>query len=103
MRMKIGSNKCMSKGGIGIVHLDLYIDLGSKANELILANGNRWKGANSGEAQVLFVLDGEVIAEPTAKKDFKLERSVVVSFEQDKVSFFDFGAGTGGYYERVRR
>ena len=99
-RMKIATNKCWPKAGLGIIDPDLYIDLNSTKNELILAAGQRWAGAPVKMHQVVFVWHGKVLREPSSEHGFAIENSAVVSFEVEKVSFFDFASGIGGYYER---
>ena len=38
------SNECIAKGGIGILVKNLYVDLKSGKNELVLGGGSRWTG-----------------------------------------------------------
>ena len=99
-KVQIAEHECWPKGGIGIVNTGLYIDLKSKGNELILAEGKRWNGASTKEKQVVFVSGQRVVSGPEVPPDFKLETACVVSFEGEKVFFFDFTAGKGGFYIR---
>jgi hypothetical protein len=97
------TNECFAKGGIGIVDKELYVVLKSARNELLLGGGNPWTGATVPTAEMVIVFDGKVLAPEKLPRMFDLSRSVVVSFENDKVRFFDFRKLTGGYYKRPRQ
>jgi hypothetical protein len=98
--LQISQNECISKGGIGIINTTLYVDLKSGSNELILNEGRRWIGLPTQETQIVFVSGQKVISGMSISSGFKLEDSVVISFENGRVSFFDFKKGTGGFYVR---
>jgi hypothetical protein len=100
-RVKIAENECYPKGGLGIINKDLYIDLRSKNNELIVAEGKRWAGAATSTRQVVFVLGSRVVSGADIPADFSLENSALVSFEGNKISFLDFKSGIGGFYQRI--
>lgn len=91
---------------IGIVNRDLYIVVNSGNKELILKRDNgteeqRWKGKNATEDEVVFVYEGTVWSSVRLPDGFDLSKSVVVSFEGDKIRFYDFQASAGGYYDRM--
>ena len=90
------------KGGVGVVHAELYVDLKSTRNELLLGRGRRWTGAAAPDSQVVFVWRQSVFtaAEPTPP-GFRLAEACVVSFESEVVRFMDFESGTGGFYRRT--
>jgi hypothetical protein len=96
----------LSKGGIGMVNKNLYIDVKSAVNELILKpeedKEERWKGKSATNAEVTIVYVGRVWSSRDLPDGFDLSKAVVVSFETDKIRFFDFQAMSGGYYERIR-
>lgn len=100
------TNFYVSKGGIGIVDRDLYVVVKSGLNELILKPDNgteeqRWKGKSATEHEVVFVYAGKVWPSSRLPDGFELSKSVIVSFEGDKVRFFDFEGSAGGYYDRI--
>lgn len=101
-KLNIAENECWPKGGIGIINKDLYIVLKSKSNELILGDGKRWVGAASTARQVVFVSEQKVVSGADIPSRFKLESSALISFEGDKISFFDFQSGIGGFYQRIK-
>jgi hypothetical protein len=116
-REMFATNRGWSKGGIGIISEELYVVVKSARNdrnELILTPPGhlgkdqtapvpetRWKGKSISEAEVVFVYEGKVWESRSLPKGFDLSKSVVISFESDKVRFFDFRATEGGYYDRI--
>lgn len=98
-----------SKGGIGMVNKSLYIVVKSAKgdrNELVVKpteeTEQRWEGQSVGKTEVVVFYKGKVWSGPQGLPDsFDLSKAVVVSFENDKVRFFDFQAMDGGYYERI--
>jgi hypothetical protein len=98
--VKIAENPCWPKGGLGIISTNLYVDLLSTDNELVLPNGERWIGLAAREKQVVLVADGRVTSGTEIWPGFRLEVSSIVSYEEDKILFFDFSAGKGGFYQR---
>lgn len=100
-RVMFADNQFFSKGGIGIITKDLYIDLRSSKNELRMPAGKEWTGKDSSIPELVFVFDGRVWAPDVAPgTGFDLSKSIVISFETDKVRFFDFAKESGGYYRR---
>ena len=100
-KVNIGDNLLFAKGGIGLVRRDLYVVVNSKNNELRLGAGKSWVGMDAQERQVIFVRGQDVIVTPDLPKEFKLEDSVVVSFQTDRIVFYDFASGSGGFYRRT--
>jgi len=99
----LSMNECIAKGGIGIINRHLYIDLWSTRNELILTGRDRWVGNGEDTIEVVFYFDNKIWAPTSVQADFELSKAVIVSFEKDKVRFFDFSAMSGGYYRRKQR
>ncbi len=99
-KMTIAQNPLISQGGIGSIDSDLYIVVRSRTNELILAGGERWTGSASTTRQVVFVSEQRVFSSGDVPSDFKLEDTVVVSFEGNRVSFLDFQTGRCGFFSR---
>lgn len=102
------ANRLFPKGGIGIVNRRLYVVVKSSksdSNELIVKpteeTEERWKGKSVTEAEVVFVYEGKVWSAQGLPDRFDLSKAVVVSFEGDKIRFFDFQAMSGGYYVRI--
>jgi hypothetical protein len=102
------TSRCFSKGGIGIVNTRLYIVVKSSkgdSNELIVKptgeTEERWKGKSVTKAEIAFVYEGKVWSPQGVPDRFDLSKAVVVSFEGDKIRFFDFQAMAGCYYERI--
>jgi hypothetical protein len=98
------TNLCLSKGGLGIVNTNLYIAVKSARNELLFGQKETWSGSDASEAEIAVFFAGKVWAlqSEMLPKGFDLSKAVVVSFEGDKVRFFDFQTMSGGYYERIR-
>lgn len=98
----------LSIGGIGMVNKHLYIVVKSgktERNELVVKptedTEERWYGKNVTKAEVVVVYEGKVWSAQTLPDGFDLSKAVVVSFESDKIRFFDFQVMSGGYYERI--
>ena len=102
------TNRCFSKAGLGIVNTDLYIVVGStingNRNELIVkptdATEKTWSGRSVEKAQIVIYYEGKVWPKESLPDQFDLSKAVIISFESNKVRFFDFQAMSGGYYER---
>ena len=95
-------NKCYSKGGLGIIREDLYIRVRSGKNELRFGSKELWSGLDSSKPEIAVFFDNKVWQARDLPKRFDLSRAVIVSFEGDKVRFFDFRDMTGCYYARTR-
>jgi hypothetical protein len=96
----VATNRCFAKGGIGVVQKGLYIDLKSPSNKLLLEAGKSWTGKGRDDREVVVVFDGRVLSERSIPDGFDLSKSIIVSFEGEKVRFFDFANSLGGYYQR---
>jgi hypothetical protein len=90
------TNECFAKGDLGIVTPNLYIELRSERNQLLLAQGKKWAGTEQPEVVILF--HGQ--AWKKVPEGFDLAKAIVVSFEKDRVRFFDFNQMEGGFYRR---
>lgn len=94
------SNEFFAKGGMGIINEKLYIVLKSEKNELRLGSTDSWVGVAASQPELAIVFDGKVWSPQALPPQFDLSRAIIISFEGDKVRFFDFGKITGGYYKR---
>jgi len=96
----ITKNECIAKGGVGIVSKDFYVVTKSEKNELILPNHERWSGLERTIPQVVYVREGKVVEQPSSVPTFELPKVVLISFQQDRIYFYDFPTSHGGYYLR---
>ena len=95
----VSVNECFGKGGVGIISTSLYIDLRSERNQLILTEGRKWNGQDATLSETVIVFNGKVWQNGTPN-GFDLSKATVVSFEKDRVRFFDFNRMEGGFYRR---
>ena len=95
------TNRCYSKGGLGIVDADLYIAVKSARNELLFGKKESWTGLDASRPEIVVFFKSKVWTPQSLPKGFDLSKAVVVSFEGDKIRFFDFRSMSGGYYERI--
>ncbi|MGE5112131.1 MAG: hypothetical protein ACM3JB_14810 [Acidobacteriaceae bacterium] len=91
------------KGGIGIVNARLFVVTKTPYNEIILRPTNdgpehRWRGKTAAEAQLVFIHEGEVWEREALPRNFDLAKSVVISFEREKIRIFSFQDEKGCYY-----
>jgi len=103
-----GFSRCFSKGGLGIVNTNLCLVTKSAtndANELLLVRTDEpdltWKGESITKAQVVVFYEMQIWSKENLPAGFDLSKSIVVSFEKDKIRFFDFQEMFGGYYPRL--
>ena len=90
----------VSHGGMGIISDSIYIVVRSQKNELLMPNGQRWIGSDHSSKQMVCVM-GNVVYEDASKwKGFDLAKMILVSFEGDRIYFFDFKNLIGGFYLR---
>jgi hypothetical protein len=94
------NNRCIPKGGVGVIRPTLYIDLKSANNELLMKDGSRWAGRSRDAREMAIFFKGKVWTQENLPKEFQLGDAIVVSFEGSKVMFFDFARMSGGYYDR---
>jgi len=99
-RREFISNRCIAFGGMGIVAPDTYVVTSSKKNEIRLPGNVAWEGEGSSKKQVVCILDGKVFDYSADRERFSLTKSTLISFEGEKVYFFDFNTFKGGYYVR---
>jgi hypothetical protein len=98
-----------SKGGVGLLNERLYVVVRTQRtgrNELIVRSINgteeTWHGKSVTEPEVVFFYEGKVWSPSQTLPDgFDLSRSILVSFEREKVRFFDFEKEYGAYYSRI--
>lgn len=98
-----------SKGGIGLLNERLYVVVRTQRtgrNELIVRSTNgseeTWHGRGVMEPEVVFFYEGKVwMPSQTLPDGFDLSRAILVSFEKEKVRFFDFEKEYGAYYSRI--
>ena len=98
---QFASNKAFAKGGVGIVNPDLFIVVKSSKNELIVHN-EHWTGQVARTPELVVAVAGHIYSAASLPANFDISRSIVISFESDKIRFFDFGKMSGGYYERIK-
>ena len=96
--VSFATNECFAKGGLGIVTPNLYIKLRSDRNQLLLADGKKWIGMTTEQPEIVIVFHGQ--AWQKASEGFDLATAIIVSFEKDRVRFFDFNRMEGGFYRR---
>ena len=100
-----------SKGGIGLLNEHLYVVVKTKKtdrNQLIVRSKSgaeeAWNGKRVTEPEVVFFYDDKVWPCIQALPDgFDLSRTIMVSFEKDKIRFFDFEKEYGAFYRRIWR
>jgi len=116
-RDMFATDEFFAKGGIGMISEEIYVIVKSAKNdrnELIVkppghlgrdqsapVPETRWKGKSTNEAEVVIFFESKVWTQQQLPDGFDLSRSVVVSFERDKVRYFDFRKMAGGYYRRI--
>jgi len=100
--ISFSDNQCVAKGGIGIINRSLYIVSRSNKNELKLRDGKEWTGHSAEAPEVVTVFKEEVFAGSAVPVAFDLSHAAVISFERDKVRFFEFEKMSGGYYVRQK-
>jgi hypothetical protein len=91
----------MAKGGLGVVNSGVYVDITSRANELLLPKNQRWIGANREADQLVLVREGVVIENPQGLQEVDISKCMVFSFQPGRILFYDFLSSSGGYYKRV--
>ena len=94
------TRQCIAFGGVGVVHKDLDIDLISAKNELGLSAGKEWTGLEAQKNEVVIVYEDNVWSSQNLPKGFDLSKAAIISFEIDKVRFYNFADMSGGYYKR---
>jgi hypothetical protein len=100
-RKMFATNRCLSKGGLGIVNTSLYIAVKSARNELLLGEKETWSGLDAGRPEIVVFFENKVWVPENLPKGFDLSKAVVISFEGSKIRFFDFQMMSGCYYDRI--
>jgi hypothetical protein len=98
------------KGGIASIGDGLFVGVNTPTNEVIIQVRRpsepprevRWTGKPADQREVVAIHGGRVVPWSDLPPDFDLSRAVVVSFEADRVRFFDFARARGGFYARAR-
>ena len=98
----LATNRCIPKGGIGIINHNRYIVLTSENNELLLGGEKKWTGLKATSPEIVVLVEDKVLALNALPKGFNLSKATVISFEGKKIRFMDFAAMSGGYYEREK-
>ena len=99
-KLVMATNRCIPKGGIGIINTDLYVVTKSGKNELQFGFRENWIGGSASTPEMVIVFDGKVWTPQSLPHGFDKSKSVVVFFEEKKISFYDYIRESGGYYER---
>jgi hypothetical protein len=93
-----------------MINKHLYVVVKSSRNErnaLIVKpteeTEERWYGKSVTEAEVAIFYEGKAWSSESKglPVGFDLSRAVIVSFESNKVRFFDFQTMAGAYFERT--
>lgn len=108
MNSKFATHRLWSKDGIGLVNKHLYLAVKSASDEKNEIIGKptpeteeRWHGKSIRQPEVAIFYEGRIWSTENLPEHFDLSKAVVVSFEKDKVRFFDFQLMAGGYYDRI--
>jgi hypothetical protein len=88
------------KGGIGIINTELSVVTKPTRNELLFDSRENWIGHSASTPEVVIVFDGKVWTSESLPHGFDKSKSVVVSFDENKISFYDYIHKSGGYYGR---
>jgi hypothetical protein len=105
-RDKFATKWQVAKGSVGVINEYLCVIVRSESNELILkpmpGTELRWTGQNATKAELVIVYQDKVWSSQSLPQGFDLSKAVVVSFESDKIRYFDFQVVDGGYYQRFK-
>jgi hypothetical protein len=96
------TRECLSKAGLGLVSSrdGLVVIVDSAKNEVFFNRTETWVGLDASKPEIAVFFEGSVWSPPSLPERFDLSKAVVLSFESDKVRFFDFRSMSGGYYRR---
>lgn len=98
-RKQMHRGPCFAQDGFGIVRDPLSIKVSSSKNELSI-NRYIWTGKDASVPEVVIVYQNGVWPPGAVPVGFDPHESIVISFEREKVRYFDFRQGEGCYYER---
>jgi len=99
-KMTFPDKEFWRKGGVGLIVEDVYVDLNSKRNKLILADRQVWEGLPAVKVEVVIVENGKAYLTSELPPGFKISDSIVISFQVGRVYFYDFKTMDGGFYSR---
>jgi hypothetical protein len=91
------------KGGVGVIYDPLYVYTSTKRNGLTWDSGKNAKvcmGRNARKSEVVVFYDDKIWPPQSLPHGFDKSKSVVVSFEEKKICFYDYVHREGGYYDR---
>jgi hypothetical protein len=96
-----------SKGGVGLLlgpnDGNLFVATKSTLNEMMWGyeeHSGKWSGQSSSTPEVVVFYEGKVWSAQSLPPGFDKNKSVVVSFEEKSIRFYDFTRMSGGYYKR---
>ena len=96
-----------SKGRVGMImspnDAHIYVATESTRNEIMWGYGDsskNWIGRKASTPEVVIFFEGKIWQPQSLPYNFDKSKSVVVSFEEKNIRFFDFVHMSGGYYER---
>ena len=98
-RSRAGGDDRGLNGGAGLVG-DVWIENGEGRNSLAVEHGPRWEGKSDDTPEVVVVFDRCIFDLGSVPEDFDLSKSIVVSFEGERVQYFDFRDRYGGSFVR---
>lgn len=94
---KCNQNMCMSKGGIGVIDRNLYIQLRSEKNSISVSN-QEWHGQPYKCVETV-ITDGQRIL--SNDQNVSINSICVILFTPDQVAFIDYRNKTTGVYRRI--
>lgn len=100
------NNPCFpryGKGGIGQIYDNDYVATKSKRNEIGWGEGENskeWVGKKASKPEVAVFFGDKVWLPQSLPHDFDKNKSVVVSFEEKYIRFYDYVHREGCNYER---
>jgi hypothetical protein len=97
---QLSTRAYIPKGKVGVVADEVYVALNSERNTLLIGNNREWTGRPSHEKQVVMAFEGAIVDPSALPSEFALEKSVVVSFENEKVYFWNASEKRLGFYRR---
>jgi hypothetical protein len=99
----IEANQCFPKDGLGVTYQGVYILVNSSKNELKIDHSKSWVGARRDVKETVWIRNREIISPPETLEGFDLSNCFVISFQPDRVIFFNFSGSKGSYYLRFHK